>query len=183
MSTSTRDRLVGLLAPLVEAAGLDLEDVVVVPAGKRRLVRVVVDGDDGVSLDDVAVVSRSISTALDEADAEVLGRAPYTLEVTSPGVDRPLTAPRHWRRARGRLVRATLADGGAVTGRVTAADDESVLLDVDGAERRLAFPEVARATVQVEFSRPATAEPASASESEDGDERSAKSDAAATKEA
>lgn len=160
MSTTTRDRLVGLLAPLVEAAGLDLEDVVVVPAGRRRLVRVVVDGDDGVSLDDVAVLSHSISARLDGADSQpdVLGGAPYTLEVTSPGVDRPLTAPRHWRRARSRLVRATLADGGGITGRVVSADAESVVLDADGQHRRLAFPEIARATVQVEFSRPAPAD-------------------------
>ncbi len=97
--TARRDRLVALLAPVVEAEGLDLEDVTVTPAGKRRLVRVVVDRDGGISLDDVSEVSRSVSEKLDASDA--LGNSPYVLEVTSPGVDRPLTEPRHWRRARG----------------------------------------------------------------------------------
>ena len=85
-----------LLEPVVESAGYDLEDVTVTPAGKRSLLRVVVDADDGVSLDDVATVSRTVSAALDTSD--VMGSGPYVLEVTSPGVDRPLTEPRHWRR-------------------------------------------------------------------------------------
>jgi ribosome maturation factor RimP len=140
-----------LLEPVVAEAGFDLEDVVVTPAGKRRQVRVIVDGDGGVSLDDVAVVSQEVSAALD--DSEAMGSGPYVLEVTSPGVDRPLTQPRHWRRASGRLVRAVLATGGEITGRVTSADDEAVVLDVDGGERRLGHDELARGLVQVEFNR------------------------------
>jgi ribosome maturation factor RimP len=140
-----------LLEPVVAEAGFDLEDVLVTPAGKRRQVRVIVDGDDGVSLDDVAVVSRDISAALDGSEA--MGSGPYVLEVTSPGVDRPLTQPRHWRRAGGRLVRATLTGGEEITGRVTAADDEAVVLDVEGDERRLGHDELARGLVQVEFNR------------------------------
>jgi ribosome maturation factor RimP len=147
----TRAALMRLLEPLVAEAGFDLEDVLVTPAGKRRQVRVIVDGDGGVSLDDVAVVSQEISAALD--DCEAMGSGPYVLEVTSPGVDRPLTRPRHWRRASGRLVRATLAAGGEVTGRVTSADDEAVVLDVDGAERTLGHDELVRGLVQVEFNR------------------------------
>ena len=91
-----------LLAPVVEGLGLDLEDVEVTAAGRRRRVCVVVDRDGGIDLDAVADVSKSVSDVLDASDA--LGSAPYVLEVTSPGVDRPLTQPRHWRRARGRLV-------------------------------------------------------------------------------
>jgi ribosome maturation factor RimP len=147
----TRVALMRLLEPVVAEAGFDLEDILVTPAGKRRQVRVTVDGDGGVSLDDVAVVSQKISAALDDSDA--MGSGPYVLEVTSPGVDRPLTQPRHWRRARGRLVRATLSTGEEIAGRVTAADDSAVVLDTDGQERRLAHDELSRGRVQVEFNR------------------------------
>ena len=150
---SDRESLLALLAPVVEAEGLDLEDVVVTPAGKRRLLRVVVDRDGGVGLDLVAQVSTGVSAALDGSDA--MGGSPYVLEVTSPGVDRPLTEPRHWRRAAGRLVDATLTGGGSLQGRVTGADDDGVTLDVDGTNTRLAWPEVLRGRVQVEFNRAA----------------------------
>ncbi|MEZ0072356.1 ribosome maturation factor RimP [Planotetraspora sp. GP83] len=143
-----RDRLVELLGPVVDAEGLDLEDVTITPAGKRRLVRVVVDRDGGVSLDDVADVSQSISKELDNTD--VLGGSPYVLEVSSPGVDRPLTEPRHWRRAKGRLVKAELRDGTSAEGRVTGADESGVELD---GSRRLALAELLRGRVQVEFNR------------------------------
>jgi len=151
MSAVPRERLVELLAPVLADTGLDLEDVQVTPAGRRRLLRVVVDREGGVPLDEVAAVSGVVSAALDRSDA--LGGQPYTLEVSSPGVDRPLTQPRHWRRANGRLVRASLADGSEVTGRVAAADDAGVLLGVDSGERRLDYADVAAARVQVEFSR------------------------------
>jgi ribosome maturation factor RimP len=146
-----RAALMRLLEPVVAGIGFDLEDVLVTPAGKRRQVRVIVDGDDGVSLDDVALVSQRISAALD--DSVTMGSGPYVLEVTSPGVDRPLTQPRHWRRASGRLVRATLAAGEEITGRITAADDDGVTFDVDGGERRLGHDELTRGLVQVEFNR------------------------------
>lgn len=144
--SARRDRLVALLAPVVEAEGLDLEDVTVTPAGKRRLVRVVVDRDGGISLDDVSEVSRSVSEKLDASDA--LGNSPYVLEVTSPGVDRPLTEPRHWRRARGRLVKAALTDGTEVEGRIAEADDEGVEIEAAG---RFAYANLAKGKVQVEF--------------------------------
>jgi ribosome maturation factor RimP len=148
-------RLREQLEPEVTAAGYDLEDLTVTAAGKRSVVRVVVDQDGGVTLDDIADVSRTISDALDAIDERepgLLGAA-YVLEVSSPGVDRPLTAARHWRRNLQRLVTATLREGGAVTGRVVAVDDESVTLDVDGTEQVLALPDVARGAVQVEFTR------------------------------
>jgi ribosome maturation factor RimP len=150
----TRATLMRLLEPVVAGAGFDLEDVLVTPAGKRRQVRVIVDGDGGVSLDDVAVVSQEISATLDETEA--MGAGPYVLEVTSPGVDRPLTRPRHWRRATGRLVRATLTSGEELTGRVTAADDEAVVLQIGEGERRLRHDELTRGLVQVEFNRKGT---------------------------
>jgi ribosome maturation factor RimP len=154
-STASRARLVQLLGPAVEATGHDLEDVNVSPAGKRRVVRVVVDRDGGITLDDVAQVSRVVSDLLDAAEVDepdLLGGA-YVLEVSSPGVDRSLTEPRHWRRNVGRLVKAELADGELVTGRVTSADETDLVLDVDGTERSLLLAQVVRGMVQVEFVR------------------------------
>jgi ribosome maturation factor RimP len=147
---ASRARLLQVLEPAVTATGFDLEDVTVSPAGKRRVVRVVVDRDGGVDLDDVADVARAVSDLLDE-DPDLVAGA-YVLEVTSPGVDRPLTDPRHWRRAVGRLVKATLPEE-TVVGRVTASTDTDVTLEVDGVERTLLQAEVVQAVVQVEFSR------------------------------
>jgi len=153
--SASRARLVQLLTPAVETSGHDLEDVSVASAGRRSVVRVVVDKDGGITLDDVAHVSRVVSDVLDQAEVhepQLLGGS-YVLEVTSPGVDRPLTQPRHWRRNAGRLVKAALADGSTVTGRVVSSDDTQVELDVDGGRRTLLLAEVRTATVQVEFSR------------------------------
>lgn len=147
---SRRDRLAQLLRPVVNRAGLDLEDVVITPAGRRRLLRVVVDSDDGVSVDDTARVSQAVSGFLDTSD--VMGSGPYVLEVTSPGLDRPLTEPRHWRRAAGHLVHASTASGD-VRGRVVTADEETVELDLDGQRRTFRHSELGRGKVQVEFRR------------------------------
>jgi ribosome maturation factor RimP len=145
-----------LLTSVVADAGLVLEGVSVTPAGKRRVVRVVVDLPDdahgSLDLDAVAEVSRAVSDALDSSD--VLGSAPYVLEVGSPGVDRPLTERRHWARARGRLVKTTLRSSGSeVTGRVKTVDDDGVVLDLDGVERTVEWSDLGAGRVQVEFSR------------------------------
>lgn len=153
--TASAVRLAELVTPAVTAAGYDLEDLTVTAAGKRSVVRVLVDKDGGVTLDDVADVSRALGAALDEADEaepDLLGDS-YVLEVSSPGVDRPLTEPRHWRRSTSRLVVATATDGSAVTGRVVSADDTAVVLDVDGSEVVLPYAGLTRGAVQVEFSR------------------------------
>jgi ribosome maturation factor RimP len=147
-----RDDLEQLLQPVVSAAGLDIEGVEVAAAGRRQVIRVYVDQDGGVDLDTVAEVSRTVSAALDRTG--LLGDAPYVLEVSSPGVDRPLTQPRHWRRSAGRLVRIGLAGGGELTGRVLGADETGVVVDDAGTERHLAFAEIAAGRVQVEFNRP-----------------------------
>jgi len=144
-------KLAGLIDPVVAAAGMDLESVRMTVAGKRRLLRVVVDSDHGVSLDDAADVSREISAVLDASN--VLGEVPYTLEVSSPGVDRPLTEPRHWRRARGRLVKAKVTGEGSVEGRVLAADADGVTLALSDGERRFTYPDLGAGSVQVEFGR------------------------------
>lgn len=146
-----REHLTTLIEPVVSTFGYDLEDLSVNPAGKRSLVRVMVDGEDGIGLDDVAEVSRAISAALDEHEG-VMGRSPYVLEVTSPGVDRPLTLPRHWRRSIRRLVKIQTADGKEETGRVLAAGEAEVELDVDGDRRSVAYAKIRSARVQIEFS-------------------------------
>jgi ribosome maturation factor RimP len=143
-----------VIRPVVAAADMDLESVRVSAAGRRRLLRVVVDSDRGVSLDDAAAISRQLSAALDTV--AVMGDFPYTLEVSSPGVDRPLTDPRHWRRAVGRLVQVTVADAGPISGRVVAADSDGVTLEVEGARRRFGYAALGAGAVQVEFGHPQT---------------------------
>jgi ribosome maturation factor RimP len=151
MADRTREQLVEeLTGPLMDA-GYDLEAVDVGPAGRRRLVRVAIDKDGGVTMDEVAEATRTVSAMLDESDA--LGEQPYTLEVTSPGVDRPLTLPRHWRRNQGRLVSVQLKGGEQVDGRVSAASELEVELQTDTGSRTIALSEVAKARVQVEFNR------------------------------
>jgi ribosome maturation factor RimP len=162
------DAVRGLASDAAGAAGLVLEDVAVQSAGRRRIVRVVVDLPDdavgGVPMDAVAEVSQVLSQRLDDSDA--MGGAPYVLEVTSPGVDRPLTERRHWLRARGRLVRVTLRDGGTQTGRLTEVTDDGVV--VDG--RTVVWEDVARGRVEVEFNRPDAGEPAGGADDEIDDE-------------
>jgi ribosome maturation factor RimP len=151
-------RIADVIRPVITAAGLDLEAVRVTAAGRRRLLRVVVDSDRGVSLDDAATVSRELSAALDAV--AVMGDFPYTLEVSSPGVDRPLTDPRHWRRAAGRLVQVTVTDSSGarpVSGRIAAADADGVTLDVEGdptTRRRFPYAVLGAGTIQVEFGHP-----------------------------
>lgn len=143
-------------APL-GAAGFALEDVIVSVAGRRLVVRVAVDRDEGVlDLDAVADAARLAGDALDAVEGTPAALpVEYVLEVGSPGVERPLTLPRHWRRAVGRLVRVTLRAGGSVTGRVGETDDVAVRLWVADAVQTLSYGDIARAVVQVEMSRPA----------------------------
>jgi ribosome maturation factor RimP len=148
---ATRDRIEAEITDPLSAMGLDVEAVELTPAGKRRVLRVAVDQDGGVTLDDVADATREIDRVLEESD--VMGELPYTLEVTSRGVDRPLTLPRHWRRNEDRLVKITLVEGGEVTGRIVATTEESATLDVDGDTREVPYADVAKAMVQIEFNR------------------------------
>jgi ribosome maturation factor RimP len=159
-------RLAAWIEPVVADAGYDLEELVVTPAGRRSVVRVVVDRDQGVTLDDIAEVSRAVSEVLDRND-DGMGRTPYVLEVTSPGVDRPLTEPRHWRRNTGRLVTVAVGPAGSaeqLTGRITAVGDAGVDLAVEapgkpGAKKRPPTPHsipwdaLGPGRVQVEFGR------------------------------
>lgn len=154
--------LSGVLAPVLAQFALELEAVEVVPAGKRSLLRVVVDGDGpagtGPLLDDVAEASKALSAALDASDAT--GAGAYTLEVTTRGVGRPLERAAHWRRNRGRLVAVTLADQTSLTGRILDADGQAAELEVDGGRRTVPLADVTQALVQVELNRRVDAAPA-----------------------
>lgn len=151
-------RLREVIEPVVTAAGYDLEDLSVSRAGRRHVVRVIVDADGGINLDAVADVSRAVSAALDaaeEAGGDIVA-GEYQLEVSSPGVDRPLTLPRHWRRNAGRLVKVTVRgpEGDRqVTGRIAAADDERVTLETDAGRAEHPYAELGPGRVQVEFHR------------------------------
>jgi ribosome maturation factor RimP len=146
MAALSPSRLRQLVEPVVEGVGYDLEAVDVSQAGRRSVVRVVVDRDGGVDLDAVADVSREVSRALDEADA--LGERPYVLEVTSPGVDRPLTEPRHWRRNVGRKVTA-----GEVAGRIREVTDDRVSLETDDGAVEVLFADLGPGHIVLEFGR------------------------------
>jgi len=149
------ERVAALLEPVVSALGMDLEGVRVTSAGRRRVLRIVLDADGGVSLDDIAVVSRDLSAALD--DSTVMGDQPYTLEVSSPGVDRPLTERRHWRRAIGRLVVAPLIAAGngegraTVEGRITGASADGITLDIGGESRMFGYSDLGPGKIKIEF--------------------------------
>jgi ribosome maturation factor RimP len=146
MASLSHTALRELLEPVVTGAGYDLEEVTTTPAGRRSVVRVVVDRDGGVDLDAVAEVSRVISSALDDTDA--LGESPYVLEVTSPGVDRPLTEPRHWRRNIGRMVQA-----GDTAGRITEVTDDGVNIEDHGSVETIRFDDLPEGRIIVEFKR------------------------------
>lgn len=146
------DPLDALVERTVSELGLDLEAVEQSSGGKRKVLRIAVDADGGVGIDDITAATRALSAALDVDD--VMGPAPYTLEVTSRGIDRPLTAPRHWRRNAGRLVRVRLTDDTVTEGRIGESDDAGADLITKSATRRLTYEEIAHAVIQAELARP-----------------------------
>jgi ribosome maturation factor RimP len=167
MAASGETLKAGLLGPLAEL-GVDVETVDVQKAGRRHVVRIVVDRDGGVDLDLVADVSRRASELLDEPPLSDALPGPFVLEVTSPGVDRPLTEARHWRRALSRLVQVTTTDGTTIVGRITAVpSDDEVVITTDAGDTVLARSDVQRAVVQVEFNRADVADPDESDESDD----------------
>ena len=145
------DRLNTLVAATVSDLGFDLEALELTPAGKKRVLRIAIDQDGGVTLDDITAATRAISTELDGSD--VMGQQPYTLEVTSRGVDRPLTQARHWRRNNDRLVSVQLTSENTVDGRIGASDDDGVEIITTQGPQRLAYADVAKALVQIELNR------------------------------
>lgn len=147
-------QLAAVIEPILAEHGLELDSLEVTPIGKRSVLRISVDGDGpkgrGPLLDDIAAASSAISNALDESTA--VGNNPYTLEVSSRGVSKPLTEPKHFRRNATRLVKLWL-ENREVTGRITDVSDDEVTLDVKGAVRTFPFAEIKKAVVQVELNR------------------------------
>ncbi len=140
--------LTELLSPVVEKSGFILEEVKVTPLGRRRQISIIVDGEDrNPNLDEVAGLSRAISTQLDEFSA--LGDSPFTLEVTSPGVDRPLTELRHWRKNIGRLVNIVTKEDKEISGRIQSVGSNGVTID----EIEYELTAIKRAQIQIEFNR------------------------------
>jgi ribosome maturation factor RimP len=150
-----KDQIAQLVTPEVEAAGYFLEEVHLVTPGNQRIVTCIVDGESALNLDQVTSASKIISGLLDEA--AFMGETPFTLEVTSPGIDRPLTLPRHFAKNVTRLLKVTLNDGNVVTGRITSNSDTSVLLEVaekkETKELSIDFSDIKRAVVEIEFNR------------------------------
>ncbi len=144
--------LTELLNPVVSRAGFVLEEVTVTPVGKRRLVSVVIDRENSnPSLDEVTVVSKEISVILDAYSQ--MGEMPFTLEVTTPGVDRPLTLPRHWKKNIGRLVKITPKQGDKFIGRISEFSENQVKLELEKELLTVDLGDVSRAQIEVEFNR------------------------------
>jgi ribosome maturation factor RimP len=167
-ASSQADGVRSLAEPAAATAGLVVESVSVTPAGRRRVLRVIVDLPDdalgGVPMEAVATASKALSAALDNSN--VMGGAPYVLEVSSPGADRPLTERRHWLRARGRLVRATLNDSSEMTERLAEVDDGGVLIG----SVRVAWADLRKGRIEIEFTRPGAQDEQEEQEEIDDDE-------------
>ena len=152
---SLSEKITELIHPAVEKAGFFLEDVQVVSPGKHRIITCIVDGQSPLNLDQVTSISREISEILDSAD--FMDDSAFTLEVTSPGVDRPLTLPRHWYKNINRLVKVVNKDGSVVNGRITSVEESHVILieDIKGKskEHNVVYSNIKRATVEIEFNR------------------------------
>lgn len=150
-----KDQISELISPALQKAGYFLEDVNLVNPGQHRIVTVIVDGESALNLDQVTVASKLVSELLDEAS--FMGETPFTLEVTSPGIDRPLTLPRHFAKNVDRLLKVTKTDGIVITGRILSNTEDEVTLTVnekkDVKEVTIALADIKRATVEIEFNR------------------------------
>jgi ribosome maturation factor RimP len=150
-----KDQIAELISPALQEAGYYLEDINVVSPGNHRIVTVIVDGEAALNLDQVTVASKLVSELVDEAP--FMGETPFTLEVTSPGIDRPLTLPRHFAKNLTRLLKVTQNDGVVVTGRITANTDNDVTLSVvekkETKEVTILLADIKRAVVEIEFNR------------------------------
>jgi ribosome maturation factor RimP len=150
-----KDQISELISPALHQAGYFLEDINVVSPGNHRIVTVIVDGESALNLDQVTVASKLVSELVDEAS--FMGETPFTLEVTSPGIDRPLTLPRHFSKNVTRLLKVTKNDGAVITGRITSNTDFDVTLNVtdkkEVKEVAIALSDIKRAVVEIEFNR------------------------------
>jgi ribosome maturation factor RimP len=150
-----KDQISEHITPALHKAGYFLEDVNLVSPGQHRIVTVIVDGESALNLDQVTVASKLVSELLDEAT--FMGETPFTLEVTSPGIDRPLTLPRHFAKNIDRLLKVTKTDGVVVTGRILSNSESDVTLSVtekkDVKEVVISLADIKRAQVEIEFNR------------------------------
>ena len=150
-----KDQISEHITPALHKAGYFLEDVNLVSPGQHRIVTVIVDGESTLNLDQVTVASKLVSELLDEAT--FMGETPFTLEVTSPGIDRPLTLPRPFAKNIDRLLKVTKTDGVVVTGRILSNTDSDVTLSVtekkDVKEVVISLGDIKRAQVEIEFNR------------------------------
>lgn len=144
---SNKDQVAAAITPAIESLGFYLEDINITSAGKRSMLTVIVDGDTHLSLDQVTVATKAISEIVE--NLPTLGNNPFTLEVTSPGLDRPLTKPRHWRKNQDRLIKVVLLDGKEVKGRIKKSTETSVTVD----DQVINFADIKRATLEVEFKK------------------------------
>lgn len=151
MVKNNQSAVAAVVAPIATRLKLDVEDIEVRRIGTRQIVRIILDKDGGISMDEIAAATRQISDELDLLEELA---AAFTLEVTSPGIDRPLTEERHWRRNIGRLVKVQIPDSGAIEGRILEVTELNVLLQVKQYKRSLPLADIERAVVQVEFNKP-----------------------------
>jgi ribosome maturation factor RimP len=149
---SLANNLTELLGPVISKAGFVLEEITVTPVGKRRLVAVVIDREESnPSLDEVTVVSKEVSAILDNYSQ--MGEMPFTLEVTTPGIDKPLVLPRHWKKNIGRLVKITPTQGEKYIARIQSFADNKVTLESKNESSVISLSDIAKAQIEVEFNR------------------------------
>lgn len=144
---SNKEQVAAAISPAIQSLGFYIEDINITSAGKRSMLTVVVDGDTHLSLDQVTVATKAISEIVE--NLPTLGNNPFTLEVTSPGLDRPLTKPRHWRKNQDRLIKIVLTDGNEIKGRIKESNETSVTVN----EQVINFADIKRATLEVEFKK------------------------------
>jgi len=144
---SNKEQVLAVITPAIESLGFYIEDITITSAGRRSMLTVIVDGDTHLSLDQVTVATKAISEIVE--NLPTLGNNPFTLEVTSPGLDRPLTKPRHWRKNQDRLIKIVLTDGKEISGRIKDSTESSVTVD----EKVINFADIKRATLEVEFKK------------------------------
>ena len=144
---SNKEQVLAVITPAIESLGFYIEDITITSAGKRSMLTVIVDGDTHLSLDQVTVATKAISEIVE--NLPTLGNNPFTLEVTSPGLDRPLTKPRHWQKNLDRLIKIVLTDGKEIKGRIKESTETSVTVN----EQVINFADIKRATLEVEFKK------------------------------
>ena len=144
---SNKEQVLAVITPAIESLGFYIEDITITSAGKRSMLTVIVDGDTHLSLDQVTVATKAISEIVE--NLPTLGNNPFTLEVTSPGLDRPLTKPRHWRKNQDRLIKIVLNDGKEINGRIKDSTESAVTVD----DKSINFADIKRATLEVEFKK------------------------------